>query len=68
MRVEDLPADQHRLYEDVMAMLLGTFFVTLLLNYLAGWGDRVGYSVLGALTLNLIIALNHKPGRYIGVS
>ncbi len=30
--------------------------------------DRVGYSVLGALTLNLIIALNHKPGRYIGVS
>ncbi|MBT2774475.1 YitT family protein [Halomonas sp. ISL-60] len=30
--------------------------------------DRVGYSVLGALTLNLIIALNHKPGRYIGDS
>lgn len=30
--------------------------------------DRVGYSVLGALTLNLIIALNHKPGRYFGVS
>ena len=29
MRVEDLPADQHRLYEDVMAMLLGTFFVAL---------------------------------------
>ena len=28
--------------------------------------DRVGYSVLGALMLNLIIALNHKPGRYIG--
>jgi len=24
--------------------------------------------VLGALMLNLIIALNHKPGRYIGVS
>lgn len=44
MRVEDLPADQHRLYEDVMAMLLG------------------------ALTLNLISALNHKPGRYTGVS
>ncbi|MFO7909245.1 MAG: YitT family protein [Halomonas sp.] len=30
--------------------------------------DRVGYSVVGAVTLNLIIALNHKPGRYIGVS
>ena len=28
----------------------------------------LGYSVLGALMLNLIIALNHKPGRYIGVS
>lgn len=209
MRVEDLPTDQHRLYEDVMAMLLGTFFVALgvtfythavlltgstaglalLLSYMTsnvtGWGfgvyffainlpfyylavkrmgwsftlrtfaaiglvslfseltqgwvqfanvpslyaalmggalmgmgmlmlfrhrtslgginilalylqdkhglragyvqlaidgvillialtqlplDRVGYSVLGALTLNLIIALNHKPGRYIGVS
>ena len=194
MRVEDLPQDQHRPYEDVMAMLLGTFFVALgglalLLSYITssitGWGfgvyffainlpfyylavkrmgwsftlrtfaaiglvslfseltqgwvqfanvpsiyaalmggalmgigmlmlfrhrtslgginilalylqdqhglragyvqlaidgvillvaltqlplDRVGYSVLGALTLNLIIALNHKPGRYIGVS
>ena len=29
MRVEDLPKDQHRPYEDVMAMLLGTFFVAL---------------------------------------
>lgn len=205
MRVEDLPKDPHKPYEDVMAMLLGTFFVALgvtfythavlltgstaglalLLNYMTGWGfggwffainlpfyylaikrmgwsftlrtfaaigmvslfseltqgwvqfaavpslyaalmggalmgigmlmlfrhrtslgginilalylqekhalragyvqlsidgvillvaltqlplDRVAYSVLGALTLNLIIALNHKPGRYIGVS
>lgn len=30
--------------------------------------DRVGFSVLGAVALNLIIALNHKPGRYMGVS
>lgn len=30
--------------------------------------ERVGLSVLGALALNLIIALNHKPGRYMGVS
>lgn len=29
MRMEDLPNDPHRLYEDVMAMLLGTFFVAL---------------------------------------
>ncbi|WP_027960387.1 YitT family protein [Halomonas halodenitrificans] len=30
--------------------------------------DRIGLSVLGAVALNLIIALNHKPGRYMGVS
>lgn len=30
--------------------------------------ERVGLSVLGAAALNLIIALNHKPGRYMGVS
>ena len=29
MRVDDLPKDLHRLYEDVMAMLLGMFFVAL---------------------------------------
>lgn len=30
--------------------------------------DRVLYSILGALVLNLIIAMNHKPGRYVGFS
>lgn len=30
--------------------------------------ERVGLSVVGAVALNLIIALNHKPGRYMGVS
>ncbi len=30
--------------------------------------ERVGLSVLGAVALNLIIALNHRPGRYMGVS
>ncbi|HEY0033879.1 MAG TPA: YitT family protein [Devosia sp.] len=30
--------------------------------------DWVIYSVLGALVLNFIVALNHKPGRYIGFS
>lgn len=30
--------------------------------------DRVLYSILGALVLNFIIALNHKPGRYVGFS
>lgn len=30
--------------------------------------DRVLYSIVGALVLNLIIAANHKPGRYVGFS
>jgi uncharacterized membrane-anchored protein YitT (DUF2179 family) len=30
--------------------------------------DRVAYSILGALVLNMIIAANHKPGRYVGFS
>jgi len=30
--------------------------------------DRVIYSILGALVLNMIVALNHRPGRYVGFS
>ena len=30
--------------------------------------DRVIYSLIGAVVLNLIIALNHRPGRYVGFS
>lgn len=30
--------------------------------------DRVLLSLLGALVLNLIVAFNHKPGRYVGFS
>ncbi len=30
--------------------------------------DRVGLSVLGAVVLNLTLAINHKPGRYVGIS
>jgi uncharacterized membrane-anchored protein YitT (DUF2179 family) len=29
---------------------------------------RIVLSALGAAVLNLIIALNHRPGRYVGVS
>ena len=63
MRMEDLPKDPHKPYEDIMAMLLGTLFValgvtfythavlltgstagiTLLLNYLTGWGFGVWF-------------------------
>lgn len=30
--------------------------------------DRVGLSILGAVVLNLTLAINHKPGRYMGFS
>ncbi len=29
--------------------------------------EKVALSVLGAVALNLILAVNHKPGRYMGV-
>ena len=29
--------------------------------------DRVVLSVLGAVALNLVVAVNHRPGRYLGV-
>tara|TARA_R110000868_G_scaffold34383_13_gene124086 strand:+ start:7208 stop:7825 length:618 start_codon:yes stop_codon:yes gene_type:complete len=41
-------------------ILVAAFFVLPL--------DRVVYSILGALMLNLIIGFNHKPGRYVGFS
>jgi uncharacterized membrane-anchored protein YitT (DUF2179 family) len=28
---------------------------------------RVVLSVLGAVALNLVVAVNHRPGRYLGV-
>lgn len=30
--------------------------------------DRLLLSVLGAVIVNLLLAINHKPGRYLGVS
>ncbi|WP_240233095.1 YitT family protein [Devosia lacusdianchii] len=41
-------------------ILVAAFFILPL--------DRVLYSILGALVMNFIIALNHKPGRYVGFS
>lgn len=35
--------------------------------FLLPW-DKVLVSLLGAAVLNLILAINHKPGRYMGVS
>jgi uncharacterized membrane-anchored protein YitT (DUF2179 family) len=28
---------------------------------------RIAVSVLGAVALNLVVAVNHRPGRYLGV-
>ena len=30
-------------------------------------GERVAPSVLGALVLNLTLAINHRPGRYMAI-
>ena len=30
--------------------------------------DKVALSILGALVINLILAINHRPGRYLGMS
>lgn len=42
------------------AILVAAFFILPL--------DRVLYSILGAVVLNMIVALNHRPGRYVGFS
>lgn len=41
-------------------ILLAALFV---LDY-----EQVALSILGAVALNLVIALNHRPGRYLGIS
>lgn len=40
-------------------IVLGAFFV-------ADW-ERVAWSVLGAVVLNMTLAINHRPGRYMAV-
>ena len=47
---------------------LGVDAVILVIAFFVLPFDRVLYSILGALVLNLIIALNHRPGRYVGFS
>lgn len=41
------------------AIVLASFFVVD--------PGRVALSVLGAIALNLVIAVNHRPGRYMGI-
>lgn len=47
---------------------LGVDAVILVFAFFVLTVDRVVYSILGAVMLNLIIGLNHRPGRYIGFS
>lgn len=42
--------------------------VILVIAFLVMPIDRVLLSLLGAFVLNMIIGLNHKPGRYVGFS
>ncbi|MFC6199717.1 YitT family protein [Ponticaulis profundi] len=46
-----------QLVTDLFILLAGAFVVPL---------ENLFYSVLGAIVLNLIIAINHRPGRYFG--
>lgn len=47
---------------------LGVDALVLLSAFLVLPPDRVALSLLGALVLNSIIGLNHRPGRYVGFS
>ncbi|NTW40614.1 MAG: YitT family protein, partial [Cellulomonadaceae bacterium] len=38
----------------------------LLAATVADW-RTVGLSLIGAVVVNLVLALNHRPGRYLGV-
>ncbi|MHC5230865.1 YitT family protein [Brucella sp. LJL56] len=44
---------------DVLIMLASLFFIP--------W-ENMALSLAGAIAMNLIIAINHKPGRYLGIS
>ncbi|PWK75700.1 YitT family protein [Aminobacter sp. AP02] len=44
---------------DLTILIVSLFYIDL---------DKVALSVVGAAVLNLIIAINHRPGRYVGMS
>jgi uncharacterized membrane-anchored protein YitT (DUF2179 family) len=47
---------------------LGVDLTILAAAYFILPADRLALSVLGAAIANLILAINHKPGRYMGLS
>nr|WP_246470723.1 YitT family protein [Aminobacter carboxidus] len=52
-------AGYFQLAVDLVILVVSLFYIEL---------DKVALSVLGAAVLNLIIAINHRPGRYVGMS
>lgn len=47
---------------------LGVDLAILAIAFFVLPADRLALSVLGAAIANLILAINHKPGRYMGLS
>lgn len=52
-------AGYFQLAVDLTILIVSLFYIEL---------DKVALSVVGAAVLNLIIAINHRPGRYVGMS
>lgn len=52
-------AGYFQLAVDLTILAVSLFYIEL---------DKVALSVVGAAVLNLIIAINHRPGRYVGMS
>lgn len=52
-----IPAGKIQLGIDTVVVLLALLIVPF---------DRVAYSILGAVVLNVFLWVNHKPGRYVG--
>ena len=61
MRMEDLPKDPHKPYEDIMAMLLGTLFVALGVTF---YTHAV---LLTGSTAGMALLLNYLTGWGFGV-
>lgn len=57
--VYNIRAGWFQLGIDVIIMLTSLLFIS--------WQNML-YSLLGAVVMNVIIAINHKPGRYLGIS
>lgn len=47
-------------------VLLGTDIIIVFSGFLYASAEQVAASILGAVVINIIILINHRPGRYIG--